>query len=131
LKETVGAILSHESTPGDVILLEGALGVGKTCWARGFIRTLLGNDHARVTSPTYLLSNSYKATILVEDEDGKTEEEIISIHHMDLYRLSGIDPTELQPLALDHAFDSCKCHIVRPFLFSLFVGSLLKNLSHD
>lgn len=100
-------MISQVCTPGDVILLEGELGVGKTCWARGFIRAILANDDARITSPTYLLSNTYKTTILVEDEDGITEEESISIHHMDLYRLSGKDPKELAPLALDHVFDSC------------------------
>ena len=48
----------------------------------------------QVTSPTYLLSNSYKSA----STSGEIE-----IQHMDLYRLSG-KPKELIPLNLDHVF---------------------------
>lgn len=41
------------------------LGTGKTCFARGFIRARIGNPDLAVTSPTYLLDNTYEA----EDED--------------------------------------------------------------
>ena len=41
------------------------LGTGKTCFARGFIRARIGDPDLAVTSPTYLLDNTYEA----EDED--------------------------------------------------------------
>ena len=76
--EDIGGLLSLDSTKGDVILLNGDLGAGKTCFSRGFIRGRTGLENERVTSPTYLLSNSYSV-------DGGTTK----IYHMDMYRLSG------------------------------------------
>lgn len=92
--EDIGGILSVGSTGGDVILLDGDLGAGKTCFSRGFIRGRTGRYDERVTSPTYLLSNLYDA------DDGRTK-----IYHMDLYRLSGSEKG-LRPLNLDHVFSS-------------------------
>ena len=109
----MGGILSHISTVGDVILLGGELGAGKTCWARGFIRSMLDDKNLRVTSPTYLLSNTY--TCAYYDDDNTTSYKELSIHHMDLYRLAG--PEELQPLDLDHVFKSCK-------LYTIFISSM-------
>jgi len=64
--EEVGALISVMSQPTDVIFLDGDLGAGKTTWSRGFIECKLGLDDpendadpVRVTSPTYLLSNTY------------------------------------------------------------------------
>lgn len=90
--EDVGAVLSVGTEKGDVLVLDGDLGSGKTCFSRGFIRAKTGCDDMKVTSPTYLLSNVYKA-----DED-------VLIHHMDLYRL---DPKRLQSLNLEHVFKEC------------------------
>jgi len=59
--EDLGAILSMETGPGDVILLGGDLGAGKTCFSRGFVRAKTGDWQQKVTSPTYLLSNTYNA----------------------------------------------------------------------
>ncbi len=50
----------------------------------------------RVTSPTYLLSNTYP----VEDGD-------LLIHHMDLYRLSEGKEDDLSPLNLDFVMKEC------------------------
>jgi hypothetical protein len=46
---------------GSVIFLQGDLGAGKTCLARGFVRAAVQDWDQRVTSPTYLLSNVYQA----------------------------------------------------------------------
>mmetsp|Transcript_18317 Transcript_18317/g.28750 ORF Transcript_18317/g.28750 Transcript_18317/m.28750 type:complete len:252 (-) Transcript_18317:72-827(-) len=92
--EDIGGILSVGSTGGDVILLDGDLGAGKTCFSRGFIRGRTGRYDERVTSPTYLLSNSY-------DVDGGSTK----LYHMDLYRLSGTE-NDLLPLNLDNVFTS-------------------------
>lgn len=99
--EDVGAILSMGTTAGDTILLGGDLGAGKTCFSRGFIRARTGDVDMRVTSPTYLLCNAYPS------QDG------MSIHHMDLYRLSGKEE-DLQPLDIAHALKEYICLVEWP-----------------
>lgn len=90
--EDIGGLLSVNSQKGDVILLDGDLGAGKTCFSRGFVRGRTGLENERVTSPTYLLSNTYSV------DGGATK-----IYHMDLYRLSGADD-DLAPLDLENVF---------------------------
>ena len=51
-------VLNEEKPQGSVIFLDGDLGAGKTALARGFVRASTGQQ--RVTSPTYLLSNTYQ-----------------------------------------------------------------------
>ena len=92
--EDIGGLLSVGSIGGDVILLDGDLGAGKTCFSRGFIRGRTGRYDERVTSPTYLLSNSYDV------DGGKTK-----LYHMDLYRLSGSE-NDLLSLNLESVFTS-------------------------
>jgi len=89
--EDIGGLLSVDSTKGDILLLDGDLGAGKTCFSRGFIRGRTGLKNERVTSPTYLLSNTYPV------DRGTTK-----TYHMDLYRLSGEE--DLAPLSLEHVF---------------------------
>lgn len=57
--EEIAALVSAFSEPPDVLLLEGDLGAGKTTFSRGFIRNKLGANTEAITSPTYLLSNTY------------------------------------------------------------------------
>jgi hypothetical protein len=64
--EDVGGILAslllEAGRPeGAIVLLEGDLGAGKTSFARGFVRGATGDWNLRVTSPTFLLSNTYRA----------------------------------------------------------------------
>ena len=59
---------------GDMVALYGNLGVGKTVFARAFIRTRAGEDE-EVPSPTFTLLQSYEC-------------EPVPIYHFDLYRLN-------------------------------------------
>lgn len=57
----LGAQLGASAFPGLVIILEGELGAGKTCFARGFARGL-GVDEP-VSSPTFALMNRYEGRL--------------------------------------------------------------------
>jgi tRNA threonylcarbamoyladenosine biosynthesis protein TsaE len=66
--------------PGDIILLNGDLGAGKTTLAQCLARTLEVPDDQYVSSPTYNLLHEYQGRL--------------PLHHMDLYRLQGPDDVE-------------------------------------
>jgi tRNA threonylcarbamoyl adenosine modification protein YjeE len=91
--QDIGALLSLNTGPLDTILMDGDLGAGKTCFSRGFVRARSGRHDERVTSPTYLLSNTYPTP------DG------VLIHHIDLYRLTG--EGDLGLLNMDHVLQQC------------------------
>jgi tRNA threonylcarbamoyladenosine biosynthesis protein TsaE len=74
--------------PGDVVLLEGPLGMGKSTLARGLIRALAGPD-VDVPSPTFTLVQVYETSPPVA--------------HFDLYRLER--PSEAAEIGLDEALD--------------------------
>lgn len=78
--EAVGARLGRLLAPGDLVLLEGELGAGKTTFARGVARG--AGFKGRVSSPTFALAHVYR---------GKR----LTVHHLDMYRLAGGDPTEV------------------------------------
>ena len=73
--EALGAALAARLRPGDVVLLRGDLGAGKTTLVRGAARAL--GAAAPVTSPTFALAHRY-------DADG------VRVAHLDLYRLAGL-----------------------------------------
>jgi tRNA threonylcarbamoyladenosine biosynthesis protein TsaE len=80
LAERIAATLPD----GAVILLEGELGAGKTCFAQGLARAC--GVRRPVTSPTFTLVNEYPGTVR-------------PFAHMDLYRLASED--EAATLGLD------------------------------
>jgi tRNA threonylcarbamoyladenosine biosynthesis protein TsaE len=78
--EAAGAELAARLRPGDVVLVTGELGSGKTTFVRGASRALGVTDP--VTSPTFTIGHVY---------DGAE----LEVAHLDLYRLlslSGEDP---------------------------------------
>jgi tRNA threonylcarbamoyladenosine biosynthesis protein TsaE len=79
--EALGGRLASELAPGDVVLVEGELGAGKTTFVRGAARAL--GVTVPVTSPTFTIGHLYRA-------DGRAP-----VAHVDLYRLAtlaGEDP---------------------------------------
>lgn len=93
--EEAGARLAPQLLPGDLLLLEGPLGAGKTTLVRGIVRGL-GGDPGEVCSPTFVLRESYE----VEAPHG-----IRRLHHLDLYRLRGKKQSPWQELGLDELLD--------------------------
>jgi tRNA threonylcarbamoyladenosine biosynthesis protein TsaE len=81
--------LAHDLRQGDVVLLEGDLGVGKSEIARAMIRAMVGAP-IDVPSPTFTLFQRY-------------DTDYCPITHADLYRID--DPDELVELGLDEAGD--------------------------
>jgi tRNA threonylcarbamoyladenosine biosynthesis protein TsaE len=86
--EAAGALLGTVVKPGDVVALSGALGAGKTCFARGLIGALgFAGD---VPSPTFGIVIPYT-----------TPDVRVPVWHVDLYRVD--DPREVEELGLDDA----------------------------
>jgi tRNA threonylcarbamoyladenosine biosynthesis protein TsaE len=75
--ESLGARLADELSEGDVVLVRGELGAGKTTLVRGAARALGVQDP--VTSPTFSIGHRYRAG------GGLT------VAHLDLYRLAGLE----------------------------------------
>jgi tRNA threonylcarbamoyladenosine biosynthesis protein TsaE len=116
-EETADAGLELASTlrAGDVILLFGDLGAGKTAFTRGLAMGL-GVPAEDVSSPTF--------TIMQEYRGGR-----LPLFHVDLYRLN--DPREIDDLGLDElAVDGVLAiewadRLPRPFL-----GAITVHLAH-
>ena len=90
--EAVGASLAAVARPGDVILLDGPLGAGKTSLARGFLAAL--GLAGEAPSPSFAIVQPYAPP-----------EVRVPVLHVDLYRID--DPAEIEELGLDDAlFDS-------------------------
>ncbi len=83
----LAAALAALAKPGDLILLVGELGAGKTVFAQGFGRGLGVTD--RITSPTFALHNRYEGRLRLE--------------HLDVYRLGDLD--EVADLDLPELID--------------------------
>jgi tRNA threonylcarbamoyladenosine biosynthesis protein TsaE len=90
--ERLAAALAVQARPGDVILLSGDLGAGKTHFARAFINALTPTPE-EVPSPTFTLVQTYDAAV---------EGAPVEIWHFDLYRLKS--PDETLELGIEEAF---------------------------
>jgi tRNA threonylcarbamoyladenosine biosynthesis protein TsaE len=72
--EAIGARVAATLAPGDLVLVEGDLGAGKTTLVRGACRAL--GVRGPVTSPTFTIGQRYDAPVPVA--------------HVDLYRVPGL-----------------------------------------
>lgn len=83
--EAVGAELAGGLRAGDVVLVRGELGAGKTTLVRGAARALGVSDP--ITSPSFSIGHRYRAR------------EELTVSHLDLYRLAGLDAEDPDLLA--------------------------------
>ena len=86
--EALGARLAERLEPGDVVVVSGELGAGKTTLIRGACRAL-GVDEP-VTSPTFTIGQRYRGRLPVS--------------HLDLYRLGSLEDED--PALLDDYLDA-------------------------
>lgn len=82
--------LARGFTGGEVVLLGGELGAGKTVFAKGVAKAL--GVAEEVTSPTFAIHNSYEGRL--------------TLNHFDFYRL---DEAEAEVLGLDEFFGAKDC----------------------
>jgi tRNA threonylcarbamoyladenosine biosynthesis protein TsaE len=75
--ESLGAELAAALAPGDVVLIDGELGTGKTTFVRGAARALGVTEP--VTSPTFTIGQRYPAA-----------PPVAFVSHVDLYRLASL-----------------------------------------
>ena len=73
-----GEDLAKTIERGSIVAMEGPLGAGKTCFAKGIARGL--GIVEEVTSPTYTIVSEY---------DGFIDGEKLTMFHIDAYRLTG------------------------------------------
>ena len=84
----LAASLAEQAQPGDLLLLVGDLGAGKTTFSQGFAAGL--GIHEPVTSPTFTLAREYHGRLL--------------LHHLDVFRLDQV--SEVLDLGLPELLDS-------------------------
>ena len=83
-----GRRMAEHLVPGDVVLLHGDLGAGKTTLVQG-VAAALGVEEP-VQSPTFTLAQEHQGRELV-------------VYHLDLYRLD--DPSELESMGYETYID--------------------------
>lgn len=87
----VGQAIGRRLRPGDVVLLHGDLGSGKTTLAQGIMNGL--GIEGPTPSPTFTLVNEY---------EGRTAPgEPVRVFHLDLYRLRDDDEADLASIGLE------------------------------
>ena len=79
----VGKAIGKTANEGDLVLIRGQLGTGKTCLTQGILWGLGGTEYAR--SPTFVLMAQYEARM--------------TLYHIDLYRIGSME--ELENLGLE------------------------------
>jgi tRNA threonylcarbamoyladenosine biosynthesis protein TsaE len=78
----LGARIGAVARPGDILLLEGPFGAGKTTFVQGLAAGL--EVEAPVSSPSFVIESQYRGRLV--------------LYHIDLYRLDAIEPALLESL---------------------------------
>ena len=81
--QEAGRAIGEQAQPGDIFLLTGPLGAGKTCLTQGVAQGLGVSGYVR--SPTFVLTSRYQGRL--------------TLYHLDLYRINS--PEEAWDLGLD------------------------------
>jgi tRNA threonylcarbamoyladenosine biosynthesis protein TsaE len=92
----LGRALGRDLRTGDVVLLTGTLGAGKTAFTRGLAEGL-GCDPDEISSPTFAIVQVYAGRI--------------PLQHVDLYRLA---PSEVSELELEELGEGCAMAVEWP-----------------
>jgi len=114
--EEYGAALGGVLRRGDVLVLEGPLGAGKTCLVRGIVAGA-GGDAAAVRSPTFVLHQPHRGGLGRREKAQRSARvkrrvpmrmvrQLVTVHHLDLYRLgpgASVEVLDLDTLLLDGA----------------------------
>ena len=82
--EDLAGRVAGKLEPGDVVVLSGEVGAGKTTFVRAAARAL--GVRERVTSPTYQFARGY---------EGEVGGRPVTVNHLDLYRLEGIEAPDV------------------------------------
>jgi tRNA threonylcarbamoyladenosine biosynthesis protein TsaE len=118
--EALAARLASRLEPGDVVVLAGEVGVGKTTFVRAAARSL--GVEGRVTSPTYQIARGY---------EGETNGRPVTVNHLDLYRLEELEDRDA--LEIDDYLDPDAITFVEwadPAL-GLIEGPTVVRISHQ
>lgn len=102
-------LLADELQGGEIILLDGDLGAGKTTFTKGLAKALDVEDE--VTSPTFTILNVY--------EDGR-----LKLNHLDMYRVESAD--ELQELGIEDCFDDDSVTVIEWNKFEHFDNEVIE-----
>jgi tRNA threonylcarbamoyladenosine biosynthesis protein TsaE len=92
----IAAHLAATLRPGDVVLVMGEMGAGKTTFVRGACRAL--GVQGPVTSPTFTIGHRYRGDV--------------DVSHLDLYRFESVSPAEWGDL--EPYFDGAVCFVEWP-----------------
>jgi len=96
--QKLGEKFAHDLSGGDVVLLFGDLGAGKTTFMQGLAKGL--GVKKRIISPTFIIMRTYEVGlpsqgVLSENkEDSHTGSDIEKLYHIDLYRTETIKDIE-------------------------------------
>ena len=111
----IGFDLASKLNIGDVVVLSGDLGSGKTKFVEGFLRYFGLEDE--ISSPTFTIVNEYR-----KDD--------INIYHFDVYRLEDLD--EFYAIGGTDYFDNGICLIEWGELVEPILSKYIKvNISKD
>ncbi len=112
--ERLAAELAKRLVPGDVVLIEGELGAGKTTFVRGALRALGVTEP--VVSPTFTIGRRYAGSV--------------PISHLDLYRLGDLEGED--PGLLDDYVDADRVTFVEwPAVAEGSIGSVVARVRID